>query len=639
MMRIHISTRALPSLVVLLALSGCATSPLLSVHTGDERRLTLERHANALASGVPSESTRIALRRYDVLKLTERSPAEAIAYLHGLVASDQATPDLLFALTELSFLHASRTAAASRRARRPSRPEESARAHYLAAAVYAWAFLFDEWEGDAIAVLDPRAAIAAALYNRAVAAAFSPTEGRFDPRAGRYPLPFGVIEVGFDSASLAWGQRRLTAFQPAARFKVRGLRNRYRQPGIGAPLLASAVADARSSGLGDLGLSETVVSATAVLAIDAARAQLQETSLDGRLSLYRGREKTSLEIEGRRVPLEIEPSVALAATLERSGVWQGELAAFLGRAVGVERKTRLFALEPMQPRQTPVVFVHGTNSNPAVWANMANDLLSHPLVREHFSFWFFAYDSGNPILHSAMMLRRSLSEIVAYTGVLGAQACLGDMVVVGHSQGGLLTKLTAIDSGTRLWDNAFRKPFEQVRLRPETRTLLREAVFVEPLPFVSRVVFIATPHRGSFLASPRIVRRIASRLIHLPLDLADIGTDLAGVAETASAELRVSRMATSLDNMSPSNPFIRTLAEIPVAAGVAQNSIVAVRGDGPPEGGGDGVVRFSSAHVPDAESELVVRSGHSTQSNPHTVNEVERILRLHAGRSTCAGGG
>jgi hypothetical protein len=27
------------------------------------------------------------------------------------------------------------------------------------------------------------------------------------------------------------------------------------------------------------------------------------------------------------------------------------------------------------------------------------------------------------------------------------------MVVIGHSQGGLLTKLTAIDTGTRLWDH------------------------------------------------------------------------------------------------------------------------------------------------------------------------------------------
>ena len=33
--------------------------------------------------------------------------------------------------------------------------------------------------------------------------------------------------------------------------------------------------------------------------------------------------------------------------------------------------------------------------------------------------------------------------------------------------------------------------------------------------------------------------------------------------------------------------------------------------------------------IPEVKSELVVRSGHSVQSNPHTVAEVRRILLLH----------
>ena len=234
-----------------------------------------------------------------------------------------------------------------------------------------------------------------------------------------------------------------------------------------------------------------------------------------------------------------------------------------------------------------------------------------------------------------MRLRRALRDAVTRLDSLEERSCLDDMVVIGHSQGGLVAKLTAIDSGTRFWDNIARRPFDQVELRPETRELLSEAVFVEPLPSVERLVFIATPHRGSFLASPRLVRRLVSRLIQLPADLVEVGSDLAGLAESASAELRIARMATSLDNMSPGNVFIQTLAEIPVVPGVAVSSIVAVRGSGPPERGNDGVVRFSSAHFPAAESELIVRSGHSTQNHPHSINEVLRILRLHAEGSRC----
>jgi len=57
------------------------------------------------------------------------------------------------------------------------------------------------------------------------------------------------------------------------------------------------------------------------------------------------------------------------------------------------------------------------------------------------------------------------------------------------------------------------------------------------------------------------------------------------------------------------------------------------------EQGNDGVVAYSSAHLEPVESELVVRSPHSCQGNPHTIQEVRRILRLHAGLETSAGYG
>ncbi len=632
--------------------AACATSPPLSVRPADPRQVRQRQQDNALSSGGPSQPTRIVLRRLDLLAVFAREPEAAIQELHELAATgDPASSDLLFALAELSFLLARRQLQLSRdpsrrqsspglRRRRDTRTpvgrdslRASSRAYALAAAVYAWAFLFDGKERDEISPLDPRARLAADLYNAALAAALTGEGGAVELRSGGFALPFGTLTVDFDPASLVWGARRLTELLPATRFEVRGLRNRYRQPGIGAPLVARTELVDPARRPARLSLDELWVGATALLRLDRPREQLQGASLRGRLTLYRGREESTLELGGRRVPLEIEPSAALAATLEASGVWQGQLSAFLGRALSVDRPPQLFSLEPHVPGKVPVVFVHGTNSNPAWWGNMANDLRADPRIRERFAFWFFAYDSGNPILYSGMNLRRALREAVALLGEAGP--CLEEMIVVGHSQGGLLTKLTAVDSGTRFWDAIARRPFEEAELRPETRELLREALFVEPLPFVERVVFIATPHRGSFLASPGIVRRVASRLIQLPADLVEVGTDLAGLAESASAELRFARMATSLDNMSPGNVFIQNLAELPVAPGVAVHSIVAVRGSGPPERGSDGVVRFSSAHLADADSELVVRSGHSTQLHPHTINEVLRILLLHAEGSRC----
>jgi hypothetical protein len=63
---------------------------------------------------------------------------------------------------------------------------------------------------------------------------------------------------------------------------------------------------------------------------------------------------------------------------------------------------------------------------------------------------------------------------------------------------------------------------------------------------------------------------------------------------------------------------------------VAAHSIIAVQGDGPPEDGADGVVKYKSAHLRNVDSERVVRSGHSCQGHPATIEEVRRILREHA---------
>ena len=66
-----------------------------------------------------------------------------------------------------------------------------------------------------------------------------------------------------------------------------------------------------------------------------------------------------------------------------------------------------------------------------------------------------------------------------------------------------------------------------------------------------------------------------------------------------------------------------------IADGVVAHSIVGVEGSGPPEEGSDGVVKYKSAHIDGVASEKIVRSGHSTQGNPETIQEVKRILLAH----------
>jgi hypothetical protein len=223
-------------------------------------------------------------------------------------------------------------------------------------------------------------------------------------------------------------------------------------------------------------------------------------------------------------------------------------------------------------------------------------------------------------------MRHALRDIVAELDPNGLDPALRRMVLVGHSQGGLLAKLMAVNSGTRFWDVNMTVPFEHVEMAPDTRELLREAIFFEAVPTVKRLIFIATPHRGSFRASGFVLNLIR-RIVTLPGRLVNQFQDLLKLPEFS--HLGMSRLPTSVDNMSPVHPFIRALSESPIDPAITAHSIIAVLGEGPITGKTDGVVAYESAHIDGVESEKVVRSPHSTQGHPETIEEVRRILREH----------
>ena len=150
-----------------------------------------------------------------------------------------------------------------------------------------------------------------------------------------------------------------------------------------------------------------------LLRLDTPRAQLRGSELSGDLEFFPFSDVATVDINETPIALESEPSVALAETLVASQFWKRELATFLGHALGQKGKSQLSVLEPYRKGRIPVVFVHGTGSSSARWADMANDLLADPRIHEDFHFWFYNYDSGNPITYSAYNLRKSLTEMDA----------------------------------------------------------------------------------------------------------------------------------------------------------------------------------------------------------------------------------
>ncbi len=600
------------------ALAGACASPV-GVSTASPRVIHRYLTQSALSADEPSTFSLIELRRYDLLDEFHDDPDAALARLHELALESGLPPEALFALAELSFLRAEDV-------HDPGR--------FGAAALYAYAFLFPEEKREPLDPLDPRSRIAADLYNRALASAFQREPGgAVAMREGGLDLPFGHFTPQ-PGAAPDLGGYVIESFHPVAELEVKGLRNRYRRPGIGAPLAAKLKPTAANEAEPVPMSPNTHLPLTAVTRVEAPLAQIRAGQVSGRLELFPSLDVDTVEIAGRQVELEAEPTAALAEGLSESRFWQLELGQFLGDLLGLRGSAGIVGLRPYREGRIPAVFVHGTASSPGRWADMVNDLIADPRLRHRYEFWFFRYDSGQPIAYSAWQLRDALAQGVVRADPGGSDLCLRDMVVLGHSQGGLLTKMTAIDSGDTFWRGISDEPFEEVKLPDDTRELIRQVAFVKPLPFVRRVIFLATPHRGSYLAGPQIVRRLAQRLVRLPSDVVRVGADLATVGPTGV--LASGRVATSIDNMSPGHPFIRALAEIPVSPAVTAHSIIAVDDDGPLEDAGDGVVKYRSAHVGGVESELIVKSPHSgMQAKAETVEEVRRIFLEHSATSAC----
>ena len=373
---------------------------------------------------------------------------------------------------------------------------------------------------------------------------------------------------------------------------------------------------------------------TAFLRLERPRSQLTGNRLEGTLEVYIPRTtfasaENTVIVGDRRVPLEVETTATLAYALAESPIWEQEISRFFDNlGVGGKQRATLVLGAPYRPGHIPVVLVHGTASSVGRWAAMLNRLINDPRIAQRYQFWFFTYETGNPIGYSAMLLRDALRNGDPRLDPDGQDPELQRMVVIGHSQGGLLTKLLVIDSGSRLWDASFTRPLDELDVSEDTREFLRRTRFVEPVPFVQRVIFLATPHRGSYLTLSRISEWIAG-FIKLPFTVVGATTDLFTRNRDAMVNPSV-RPVTSLDQMNPSSAYIQALAAIPIAPGVHAHSIIAVKGDGPVEEGDDGVVKYTSAHIDGVESELVVRSDHSVQWAPESIEEVRRILLLHA---------
>jgi pimeloyl-ACP methyl ester carboxylesterase len=607
--------------LVALLLAGC-TTPIGATRVSP-RQAYENLHENALNSSHCSADTLRVLNRYGLEPAFRKNPDATLEKLQSIACTDSRR-DLLYALSELNYLNADRQS----RSVKPGVPR-LARNSYFASAIYAYFYLLGESSEAQPNPFDLRFRVASDLYNRGLAQGLMVnTNALVELENGARATPSGTVAVQFTQPGFPWNLNLIKSFYSADEFVVRGLSTRNRESGLGAPLIAVTKKVGKFQ-------ERYYAPATIFLRVSGNVRDWSAGKLTATLELYSAFDATQVEVNGKSIPLQTDTTAPIALGLNDSPIWKLGLSQFFSS--GLLSKTGIRRMEPYTPGQIPVVFVHGTASSPVWWAEMWNTLNADPMLRKHYQFWMFNYASGNPITYTAGILRNDLMNEIKSLDPDGKDAALRHMVIIGHSQGGLLAKLTATDTGNKLWRLVSKTNLDDLKMDPQTRELLRENFFFKPLPCVSRVIFIATPHRGSY-RNTSFVQRFLTRFMKFPSEVMDASASLLKLKDTIDLPETVKKgVPSSLSGMATDNPFMLTLADIPVAPGIKCNSIIAIKGNDQPPNGADGVVKYNSAHVDYAESEYIVRSGHSCQGNPLTIEEVRRILLANLNRSEPTG--
>ena len=476
---------------------------------------------------------------------------------------------------------------------------------------------------------------AIAVHNEAITRLLRGVQGRHIPHLSDRTTGWreALAQIGIQASGPAplLDPARITGLTPAADYRVLGLDHQFGSPGLGVPVVAHRPNDRDQprDPMDPYFPEEGETPATAVLRVGPPGSGPSWRGRALTLDLADPFEARSAIVGSKVVPLATDRTTSLAAqawrgqSLQRAG-FRAALSSDLG-----EYEEGLSLLQPYRPGKIPVVLVHGLLASPVVWAETLNELSNDPTIADRYQFWFFFYASGEPIPLAAEKLREALREARATFDPSGTEPALDRMVLVGHSQGGLLAKILAQESGLTIWDAALKVRYPASRISPESQALLEKALIFHPEPYVRRIVFIATPHSGSPVADGALGR--VGLLISRPqADTKRIDDELKAAYGPRGETRGIRGESFSLNNLRPSSQVIRGLRAIPLDPSVPHHSIILQMKHPTPHGRGDGLVPYDSAHLDSAQSEVIVQGTHLDQDSPGVTDELRRILRLHA---------
>ncbi len=602
-------------------LAGCAGVRIRPVST---QEFITQRRGDILSSGALSIAAR------DTLSVIGQDPApcrrdpapciEALSSPSGL-----GTEKRLSALAELWLA----------RALNEDVPDSAAGLDtYLQAARHAYAYLFYTERPPALRTFEDRQTQVRDYYNYATQQASLKAYRHYrehpaELRRGGPGLRTANWRLRIRNADLRLpeGERLPDELIPASTLTFRGLRSIYRRDGLGAELVAvTRTGREDAEDLRQPWSEPAFPAVTAVLSFPGNDLEAVLRTREAALTVYDPYRHDAIRLAGDTVPLAANFTSGYGLWLARSGFAAQAIRNVLGSADGL-RAPRIYLLQPYDPERRIVLMLHGLASSPEAWVNVANEVLGDEELRRNYQIWQVYYPTGQPLAYNNQAIRQAFRDTLAHFDPDRAAPASRDIVLIGHSMGGVLGRLLVSSSGNVLYDaiQAHYRPGPDLQAR-----IVRDfggLLHFTPVAGISRAVFISAPHRGTPYADNNLAR-LASSLIRLPVTLLEQFGGLTRMAQPGKADRAL--VANGIDNLSETDDYLQLSNAMAISPAVRYHSIIARRSEaGPLEDSDDGLVPWRSAHLDGAESEKIIPGSHSVQETPPAILEIRRILDEH----------
>jgi len=616
-------------LLLIQMLSGCATTRLTRSRFSGIRSLPssgLMPFSSPSVEEMYTESTRVGLRTLNLDRQARKDPKKTLALLEE---SLRVTPRLgiLAMLSEVAWAEGKRTAG-----QRFLSQEEHRLVNewHLRAARYAFLYLFDEqWESSRNPY-SPAFQNVCRIFNESSEAVLrysGDEENEVFTENGSsivLDLPDSMRTIPLKMHSREWVLEDFSSFRFASDFELTGLKNRYRRYGLGVPLIARVNDIHQKSERYRYCLQEMCVPMTAFLTFDEQNVP--------RFEFIDTMESASVRVGKRYIPLEIDYTTPLAYSFEKTIEKNALDGATLGlldpdsllkeTEDGSRTLKGIYMPQAYDPNKIPVVMVHGIWSSARTWLETYNTLNNFPKLRDKYQFWFYFYPNGQPFWVSAAEMSDDLAALRRELDPQRTHANMDQMILLGHSMGGLVSVLQTIDSEERFWNLITAVPPHELPGNADSNAAVARWFHSKPNPSIRCVITMGTPFRGSGFANSttrNLTEMIGRTASHVEKNLKQFRKE--NRAHIQNDELL--NYVTALDSLQKNSIFWDALLTCSPSPDVTYVNIIARLRSEESGSQSDGVVSVESATLPWAQETIFVRSLHR-----EIPNSAEAILAV-----------